>query len=179
MTKFDPESRSSREQLAINIMAKLTECGFEPVDIEGCNEAVYARTVNDSVRILVYTTIVAAPFNSFQVRPNGKDAIRVCAVYKSDRTKAERGITSEGRTNRTGTLEAICKRMHTRMRNSWAAVGSNKPCGKCGVPTFRSKGGRDTCCDLCWKTDAQLARPYSPRRNSKYRPKNRTNYRRW
>jgi len=156
---YDPESRSSRESLAIDLLVKLRECGFSlEREMNGTDEAVYAREVhgtNGTLRVLVYTTVVdggGVPV----VRECGKDAIRVCAVYKSPRTGLDRGLNSETRTNRTGTVAAIVKRMHGRMRSVYGAAMNLPCCAKCGAPTFKSKKGNLVCADLCWKSADEL-----------------------
>ena len=158
MTTHHPESRSSREALAIAILAKMRECGFSLVSRDDhTNEAVYSREVagtDGKIRVVVYTTVIAGTVPT--VRTVGKDAIRVCAVYKSDRTGTETGIIKETRTHRTGDISAIVDRMHSRMRAVYKSALSPCRCRKCNAPTFTSKSGNLVCADLCWKSVEEI-----------------------
>jgi hypothetical protein len=157
MTTYDPESRSSRESLAIQLLAKLHECGFSLEKRPHTNEAIYSREVDGTdgkIRVVVYTTVVNGRVPV--ARPTGKDAIRVCALYSS-RDGKERGIARERRVNRTGEISNIIDRTYTRMRAVYAAARTGVCCDRCGAPTFTSKSGNVVCADFCWKSDAELA----------------------
>jgi len=156
--QFNPESRSSRETLAIQLLAKLTACGFSPESREGTDEALFSRAVDNTdgtVRVIVYTTVVPAG-GKLIVRENGSDSIRVCALYTSPRTGRDHGIVSETRTHRTGQVEDIVTRVYERMRSVYRAANSANRCPKCGAPTFTSKNKNVVCADFCWKTDTEL-----------------------
>jgi len=187
MTKYNPESRSDRRELATSLRALMTRSLFTEVSIPGTNEQVFARDVPETdgkIRVLVYSTI-----ERDEARKCGKDAIRVAAVYRS-RDGRERGIASgEKRVNRTGTIDAINDRVISRMRDAWRAVLTRTKC-HCGAPQFKSKvrtdkrtgrksGGNLVCADLCWKSDADLAsdnRSYKGRRRNGRRTPGRRNY---
>ena len=170
---YNPESRSSREALAMQLLGKLTSCGFEPLEREGTNEAVYYREVDGTegkMRVLVYTTVVPQG-DHFEVRTCGADSIRVCAVYYSDRA-GERGLVKETRTHRTGEVQAIVDRVYNRMREVYKKAKGGCRCNRCGAPTFKSKKGNNVCADLCWKSDEDLRKDESKRR-SRYVDPNR------
>lgn len=164
--QYNPESRSSREALAVKLISKLTECGFEPLDRELAKEAVYAREVDGTdgkIRVLVYTTVIPKP-EGFEVRACGADSIRVCAVYTSDRA-GERGLVKETRTHRTGKVEDIVQRVYKRMREVYKKAKTGCRCNRCGAPTFVSKKGNKVCADLCWKSADELRRERRSRWN--------------
>jgi hypothetical protein len=154
MSKYDPHSRQSRVSLAADIEALCERALFLPIQKEGTKERLFAREVPDTdgkVRVLVYSTI-----EGDETRKCGKDAIRVCAVYRG-RDGKERGIASaDRRVNRTGTTEAICERVIDRMRQCWKATKTASKCS-CGAPQFKSKKGRLVCADFHWKSDAEMA----------------------
>ena len=180
--KYDPRNIDNRRDLATSLLALFERALFTEVFIDGTKERVFAREVPDTdgkVRVLVYSTIVKSG-NGFECRGQGKDAIRVCAVYKS-RDGRERGIASaDKRVNRTGTLDAITERVIDRMRQCWKATKTAEKC-HCGAPKFKSKvrkatairpasGGNMVCADFCWKSDSDLAAD-----NRSYRNGRRTN----
>jgi hypothetical protein len=169
---YDPEDPGSRRHLAVVLENTLTTAGFveewhgDAGDIT--REKVFTRAVDGvpDVRVAVYTTIVGQGHDA-AVRAVGKDAIRVCAVYRSQRTDQERGIIKETRIHRTGDTDAICERMLERMRTVWKAACRPHRCPSCNAPTFKSKAGNDVCADLCFKPIDQLSsgRPMpAPRR---------------
>ena len=161
---YDPTNRTSRRDLALTIEEKLASCGFAQTAIRGAKEIVYARPVDgaESIRVLVYTTVDS---RDGLARSCGKDAIRVCAVYKA-RDGRERGIASaDKRVNRVGEIDAIVGRMYDRMREVYAAARGSERCS-CGAPKFTSKAGNAVCADLCWLSEAEVNRP-APRRRSR------------
>jgi len=112
----------------------------------------------------------AGPCNSFVAPLSGKDAIRVCALYRT-KDGTERGVVSDKRVHRVGEIDAVCERVIDRMRKCWTATKTVPRCPKCGAPQFKSKvrkdrytgktsGGNMVCADLCWK-GAQPTRGYS------------------
>jgi hypothetical protein len=176
--RYDGGCFRSRENLADELLALFARAEFTEVFIKGTKERLFAREVpgtEGKIRVVVYSTI-----EGHEVRRIAKDAIRVCALYKG-RDGQERGIASgEKRVNRTGTIEAICDRVISRMRDCWKATKphNHERCPKCGAPMFKSKvrkdkrtgqtrGGNLVCADLCWKSDAQL-RDDSYRRQPSY-----------
>ena len=161
--KYDPASIRHREDLAHELQTMLRTAGFEQVTLPGTNEEVWGRVSdrNADIRVLVYTTIEHG-----KARRCGKDAIRVCAVYKSDRDGKERGLAkAEKRVNRTGTIEAICERTLTRMRSVFGLARNPERCS-CGAPKFKAKSDKHVCARLCWLSDEQLRRP-APRRSTR------------
>lgn len=145
LTPFDSEMFESRKLLAEKIRSRLDECGFNLETVGDSYEDVYEREVRKGIFVRVYTSVVGP-----QVRPNGKDAIRVAGVYKS-KSGAFRPLASETRINRTGNIEEIVERMVTRMRSVWVSCNSTQTCSKCGAPKFKAKTGNIVCADLCWK----------------------------
>ncbi len=155
--EYDPHDPGSRRHLAARIVQTLLDAGFyeEWHGDEGdiTKERVFTRAVDgvDGIRISVFTSVVEE-----ECRSAGKDAIRVCALYRSERLGTERGIVSETRVHRVGDVDAICKRMLERMRSVWSAAKRPHRCPKCNAPTFKSKGGNDVCADLCWKSESEI-----------------------
>jgi len=161
---YDPNSPAMRRALADTLLALFERSLFEEVKIPGTKERVFAREVPDTgskIRVVVYSTIVGD-----ECRKVSKDAIRVCALYKSQDGQ-ERGIASaDKRVNRTGTLDAIPERVIDRMRQVWKATKTTAQCPNCGAPKFKSKKGHLVCADLCWKTDDYRRQTYNRRYNS-------------
>ncbi|MBQ73379.1 MAG: hypothetical protein CMJ67_10790 [Planctomycetaceae bacterium] len=175
---YNPNSLTDRRNLANAICARLTECGFTPVTRKGTKEAIYSRPVDGTdgtIKVLVYTSVVPVR-GGFAVRKEGKDAIRVCAVYTSKDGK-ERGIArADKRVNRTGTVEATVERTYQRMRDVYKTAATCERC-HCGAPKFKSKKGNEVCADLCFLSDSERNRPAPsrPRRSygRGYRPRRR------
>ena len=142
---YDPENYSSRRHLASELCHKLESCGFTEIQIPGTHELVYARDVDgrEGIRVLVYTTV-----SNGAARACGKDAIRVCAVYRG-KDGRERGIARDRRVNRVGASHNIVRRMHGRMRDVYRAALHPERC-HCGAPKFLSQAGNSVCADLCW-----------------------------
>ena len=166
MKDYDPKIPLLRQMLALSIVNKMDECGFEllsnPRAAFGLSrpelaERVYARTIgkDDRMTVRVYTTVIGGENNvPFEVRKEGKDAIRVCAIYETN-DGSSRGIAKETRINRTGNIDDIVKRMHERMRSVYKAAASGARCGSCNAPKFTTKAGKLCCAEICWKTDEQ------------------------
>jgi hypothetical protein len=144
--KYNPRDPRHRWVLATGLLDMLAKAGFmeEFLKDQRVQERVFYRPVNKKIRVRVFTSIV----NEDEVRRAGRDAIRVCAVYRSNGT--DRGIVSQTRTHRTGTIEAILDRVLTRMRECWKACATVKRCSQCNAPLFRSKQGNWVCAELCW-----------------------------
>lgn len=134
--------------LAHALRDKMAECGFNDITLNGTREEVYERAVDGTegrIVVRVYTTIEGG-----RCRDWGRDAIRVCAVYKSRKDNKERGIASaDHRVNRTGKVADIVDRTHGRMREVYKKALHPVLC-KCGAPKFTSKKGNAVCADLCW-----------------------------
>ena len=170
MSDYDPGLPILRQMLALSIVNKLDECGFELLDNPHkystsspgprrpeLAERVYARTVGDDERlqVRVYTTVIGGENGTpFEVRKEGKDAIRVCATYKTKSGK-DRGLVKETRVNRTGNIDAIVDRMYQRMRNAYKTASSGQKCHDCGAPKFVSQNGNAVCAEICWQTAEQ------------------------
>ncbi len=144
--KYDPEDQGHREALAVAIKTFLTEMGFKETPQEGCAETVFGKESRRlrGVVMLVYTSIEGA-----EVREKGTDAIRVCAVGVN-RFGERRGLASETRVHRTGSLEGIPDRVKDRIVDVAAELNNIPVCGDCGAATFRRKNGRACCTDFCW-----------------------------
>jgi hypothetical protein len=151
--EYNPVSTLHRHTLAEHLLKMLGEADFveEAVSDKGTKERVFYRVIPESagVRVQVYTTIVGYG-DAAEVRVIGKDAIRVCAVYRSRREKSDRGVVSVTRVHRTGTMDAICARTLARMREVYTKAGSSPTCSQCGAPTFVSKKGNVVCADICF-----------------------------
>jgi hypothetical protein len=176
---YDPNNRNHRHELAVVLLNTLRTADFieEAVEEQGVRERVFYRVLPNSgnrILIRVYTSIVGD-----EVRAEGKDAIRVCATYITKRDGKTRGIGSETRINRTGTIENINQRMLDRMRSVWKNTlpQHRTNCSCCGAPTFKSKAGNDVCAELCFKDrEGYVEKPYQPRQS---RPRPRPSYRRY
>jgi len=166
MNDYDPKFPLLRQMLALSIVEKMDECGFElltnPRATFGLSrpelaERVYFRNVTQDgkVQVRVYTSVVGGTNGvPLQVRAEGKDAIRVCATYETLSGKT-RGIVKETRINRTGNIEDIVDRTYTRMRSAYKSANTCERCHSCGAPKFVSKNKKLCCAEICWKTDEQ------------------------
>jgi hypothetical protein len=169
MSKYDPENSNDRMALADALLALFERALFVEVEIPGTKERVFARELPDTdgrTRLLIYSTIVGN-----YCRTVGKDAIRVCAVYRSNDGR-ERGIASaDKRVNRTGEIDAIAERVIDRMRQCWKATKTAERC-HCGAPKFKSKAGNMVCADICWgdNLNGQPRRPSRYGHQSRYNP---------
>ena len=177
---YDPANQRHRHDLAVALEKRLLDAGFiEESPEDHVNERVFYFPVNDGIRIQVWTTIMGRREMTC-VRSEGKDSIKVNAVY---RTKAghDQGIVRAhsaeekprsvtGRINRTGNIEDIVERTIVRAREVWKAARTPHRCPKCEAPTFISKSKNTVCADLCWKPIEDRA----PARTRPYQP-----YRRW
>jgi hypothetical protein len=152
---YDPNIAMHRRVLAQHVLNVVLTAGFVEEDPTSRNasikERVFYRVVDGSpdVRIQVWTTIVNFDGDA-TVRDSGQDAIRVCAVY-STKGGLERGIVSATRIHRVGTIEAICDRLLTRMREVYRKAARPQRCDRCGAPTFKSKNGNQVCAEICFK----------------------------
>jgi hypothetical protein len=189
MKDYDPKIPLLREMLALSIIGKLEECGFErlpnPREAFGLSrpelaERIYTRTIgtNDRMQVRVYTTVIGGDNGvPFQVRAEGKDAIRVCATYTTKDGK-NKGLSKETRINRTGNIADIVDRMHQRMRSAYKTGTNGEKCRSCGAPKFVTKNNKLACAEICWLTDEEKQAS-----NISYESRNRrkrgSRYRRW
>jgi len=174
--EYDPRYDFDRRDLATAILETLSNADFveeyhEGDAVDPTKERTFYRPITlegvDNIRVVVYTSIVGE-----EVREVGKDAIRVAAVYFSERLGRDRGVISETRIHRVGTIEAICERLLERMRSVWKKGARPNRCPECNAPVFKSKKGNEVCADLCWKTTEQL-------QQDAIRQSRRRSYRRW
>jgi hypothetical protein len=172
MKNYDPEVTILRQMLALSIIEKLEECGFElcdPVDPRPTKttrwskrtgwaptvERVYTRNITPDgrVKVKVFSTVIEGSDGSpVDVRERGEDAIRVCATYRTN-SGEERGLVKVTRVHRTGDIEDIVDRMYQRMRKVWKAAASGPRCSNCDAPMFTTKKGNQCCAEICWKTE--------------------------
>jgi hypothetical protein len=189
MNDYDPKIPMLRQMLALSIVNKLDECEFELMtrarkfhDRPELAERVYTRTVGGDIRmqVRVYTTVIGGENGTpFEVRKEGKDAIRVCATYIT-RDGKSKGITKETRVNRTGNIEDIVDRMYQRMRSAYKSAHSGERCNSCGAPKFTAKSGKKVCAEICWQTDEQKAQNEREwKLKNAARRHRRPRYRRW
>lgn len=152
-TLYDPVRTLHRQVLAQRLLTMLGEAGFIEAAVRknGTRERVFYHMVDGvpGVRVVVYTTIEGYG-DLAEVRLLGKDAIRVCAVYRSQGSKSDRGIVSGSSIFRTGTMEAICSRTLNKMREVYAKVRGAPTCNRCGAPTFVSKNENVVCAEVCF-----------------------------
>jgi hypothetical protein len=181
MNDYDPKLSLLRQMLALSIVNKVEECGFElmsnPRAALGLSrpelaERIYVRTIGDDnsrMQVRVYTTVIGGENGvPFEVRKEGKDAIRVCATYTTQAGHA-RGISKETRINRTGNIADIVNRMHQRMQSAYKTGSSGQRCPRCDAPKFVAKSGKLCCAEICWKSDEQKAQDrVSYKKNSQY-----------
>lgn len=117
--------------------AKMTEMGFEHVNVQGTLELVYERKIPDTsfgVRILSSID----PRNGVS-REVGADAIRV-TLWNYD---TDRPIKIEKRVHRTGTVEGVLERTRERARDVWGKYLENKcSCGKGVMVERNGKNGK-------------------------------------
>jgi hypothetical protein len=145
-TDYNHAEYGHRWALATEVKMAVMRAGFTPKEIPGTNELVLAKpsTRLRGVEILVYTTIVGEA-----VRPMGKDAIRVCAVFTPGDGRG-RGICKERKVLRTGKIEEIPERVIERMKDIAKDLNELKHCNRCGAPGLISKKGNLYCADACW-----------------------------
>lgn len=153
-TAYDPANTNDRRALAVAIHRALAGRGFEITGSKAQGgEVVYRRDAGDGVELKVYSSIDWA---AGRCRPEGADAIRVCAVYTATDGKT-RGLDKETRVNRTGTVEGIVERMMTRGKAVWDRAQDAPRCKCCGAPTFQSAKGNRVCAELCWLGETKSA----------------------
>ena len=151
---YDPLIALHRRHLAQRILKVVLDADFLEEDPTAKNssikERVFYRVVTNSpdIRVQVWTS-VTGDGDAATVREVGDDAIRVCAVYRSKKDQ-DRGIVSTTRIHRVGTVDAICDRLLTRMREVYGKAARPNRCTKCNAPTFKSKKGNEVCADLCF-----------------------------
>ena len=142
---YDPENAGHRAALALDIKATLAGLGFQPVDVAGAKELVFARnsTRLRGVQMRIYTSIVGN-----EVRQVGGDSIKVCSVYTNKEGQVN-GVTKEQRVFRTGQIEEIPGRIKDRIGKVAGELNAAQVCG-CGAPKLLSKKGNLYCGDRCW-----------------------------
>lgn len=145
-TEYNHAEYGHRWALATEVKMAVMSLGFSPKAIPGTAELVLSRPSGRlrGVEVLVYTTIVGEA-----VRPMGKDAIRVCAVFTPTDGHG-RGICSERKVLRTGKIEEIPGRVVERVKDIAKDLNELKHCNRCGAPGLISKKGNMYCADACW-----------------------------
>ena len=149
---YNPDSPADRRALGEALLAAFASKGFTVVAGGGNTETVVAFPVRgmDRVEVRVYTSVVNG-----SVRALGKDAIRATALYTNPEGQV-RGLASEARVFRTGTVEAIVERAVQRARDVYGAVRAVARC-RCGAPMFTARSGKVVCADACWTRRNQPA----------------------
>ena len=146
---YCPEALEDRQQLATSLEAMFSTAGFVKVSGE-TTEDVYERQVPQvpGARIVVFSSVYHG-----SARGNGADAIRVAVLYRR-KDGVDRSLVSEGRVNRTGTVEGITSRTLDRMRSAYTGLRDRTTrgltCRKCGAPLHLSKRGHEVCAETCW-----------------------------
>ena len=142
---YDPNNSNHRAALALDIKATLAGIGFQPIEVPGAKELVFARnsTRLRGVQMRIYTSIVGN-----EVRQVGGDSIKVCSVYTNKEGQVN-GVTREQRVFRTGQLEEIAGRIKDRISKVAGELNAAQVCG-CGAPKLLSKKGNLYCGDRCW-----------------------------
>jgi hypothetical protein len=138
--QYDPNIQAHRRELSAAIIAKLEQLGF--TKRTGYREAVYARTREPNVSVLIYTTIVNG-----EVRSVGEDAIRVALVYEGK--PQDRGLGKDRAVHRVGTIAAIVERLLERIES--AQTAELHRCRRCNGPAFLSRAKLPTCAAICWE----------------------------
>lgn len=95
---------------------------------------------NPQLVIKVYTSI---PVGGGRVRGSGKDAIRVCLVWRSDEREAQSaGLLKTVRVHRVTSVASTLKRLKDRVRdcNRKAVELNQRKCPKCGCPVWPETG---------------------------------------
>jgi hypothetical protein len=148
---YDPNIETHRQILAVEILSRLHTAGFTKEPARGITkELVFSRPhPKTGIRVVVYTTIIEAQ-GIPQVRQQGKDAIRACALYSTREGKERPVAKAEHRVFRTGEIADIADRTIQRLRDVWAGVSKSGCCTRCGAPLFTSKKGNDVCAELCF-----------------------------
>jgi hypothetical protein len=138
--EYQPTDPAHRRELAAAIITKLEQLGF--AHRAGYREAVYVRTREPNVTVMVYTTIVQGA-----VRSVGEDAIRVALVYEGK--PQDRGLAKDRPVHRVGTIPAIVGRLLDRVES--AQTAELHRCRRCNGPAFLSRAEVPTCAAICWE----------------------------
>ena len=148
---YDFTNETHRQILALEIISRLDTAGFKRETPRGATkELVFSRPhPKTGVRVVVYTTIVEQ-WGPPQVRQQGKDAIRACALYSTRDGKERPVAKAEHRVFRTGEIADIADRTIQRLRDVWTVVNKSGCCTRCQAPLFTSKKGNDVCAELCF-----------------------------
>lgn len=95
----------------------LEDCGFVK-DPESSGELVYIRQhhIDKTMYVKIFTSL---PLNGGNTRANGSDAIRVCLIFKNDKTGRSGGLYKAPRVYRTGSEKAVIDRTIERARDAY------------------------------------------------------------
>ena len=142
---YNPDSPADRRALGEALLAAFTSKGFTVVAGGSNAETVVAFPVKgmERVEVRVYTSVVNG-----SVRALGKDAIRATALYTNVEGQV-RGIASDARVFRVGTVADIVERAVQRARDVYGAVRAVARC-RCGAPMFTARSKKVVCADACW-----------------------------
>jgi len=155
---YNPDSALDRRVLGQALLAAFASKGFTVLPSREGTETVVVRSVEfmPRVEVRVYTSVVNGA-----VRALGKDAIRATAVYTTTEGQV-RGLASDARVFRTGTVDAIVERAVQRARDVYGAVRAVARC-RCGSPMFTAKSGKVVCAEACWtRRDTPVHVPAPP-----------------
>ena len=157
--KYRPANFSDRRNLAQALDSALCGLGLQPR--QGRGERVYTAPAGDRIELCVFSSVVWSN-GHLAARPDSKDAIRVSLVYTCQEG-GKRGLRSDTRINRTGTVQSILERVQQRTMAAFAAVDGLPRC-HCGAPKFTSKAGNLVCAEACWTRKAPAPAPAAPQR---------------
>ena len=158
MTKYKADCALSAETLTSGIIEMLEGAGFARLRINGTDEVVYERAIEnrDRMRVRVYTSL---DWYDDKIRPRyvGEDSIKIITLYTSLRDGETRGIAkAKRRIYRVGDIDDILNRMLEGMRYCYRiALVNPHLCPKCGSPMFKTKKtkfkpSRIVCAEICW-----------------------------
>lgn len=153
---YNPDSAADRRALGEALLAAFASKGFTVLPGNPGTETVVGFPVKgmERVEIRVYTSVVNGA-----VRALGKDAIRAVATYTNIDGQS-RGLASDARVFRVGTVADIVERAVQRARDVYGAVRAVDRC-RCGAPKFTAKSGKVVCADACW-TRREPPAPVAP-----------------
>ena len=159
---YDSGCEYSRQHLAISIVSKLAEAGFEKVESNSSSksfqtkEYLYERIIDGTdLKIQVYTTVIDDNNLGMIARSMGRDAIRVNVMAPPP---IARVLITEPRVNRVGEIEDIVERMLDRARAAYKSGRKSGSCHQCGAPRALSKAGKWYCAKICWKSSEEKMR---------------------
>lgn len=151
--KYDPLSKSHREELGEKLIGNLMVNFMLPKDIPLVKEIVFKKDGFDipGIHLLCYSSVVRNKSGAYEAREVGSDAIRVIGLYKSERQGGILPLVrSDSRINRAGTIPSIIERTLACIHAVSLICEAPPKCRNCGAPLFISKAGREVCAEICW-----------------------------